>query len=504
MNLPVEKLIIGHTVPLREALVRINENALNFLIVVDDQGRLFGVMTDGDIRRSILEEVTLDHAVGLVAKRDCVSLPVSAGSDEIGKVLSERIAWIPLLDEEGRPVDYTGLARRRHYPVMEPFLSGREEDYVLECIRTGWISSQGRFVAQFEGMMADYHGVEHALAVCNGTIALHLALVTLGVGPGDEVIVPDFTFAATAAAVVHTGARPVLADVTLEDWTLDVDAFKAAIGPNTKAVIPVHLYGHPCRMDRIMEIARANNLKVIEDCAEALGSEQGGRLVGTFGDAACYSFFGNKVLTTGEGGMILFSNQRDYERARMLRDHGMDPGRRYWHLEPGFNYRMTNLQAAVGVAQLERAEEILFRKEALAQEYDRALSDLPGILPPPRRDWARPVCWLYTIRLSEEVAGVRDEIITDLLSNGIETRPTFYPIHRMPAFSGFSGHGNYPNSDTLSNQGLSLPSAVTLSPEDVVRVVQGLRDSIRFRKVFNTIKPKLKSGKNSGRTPAVS
>ncbi len=488
MNPEVKELIIDHRAPLQEALVRIDRNGIGFLMVVDAEGKLFGVMTDGDIRRSFLRGVTLEDPVDQATVRDCVSLPVSATSDEIGSVLNEEIAWIALVDEAGRPVDYTGRARRRHLPVMEPFLNGREEDYVLECIRSGWISSQGRFVAQFERMMADYHGVEYALAVSSGTTALHLALVALGVGPGDEVIVPDFTFAATAATVVYAGAVPVFVDVNLDDWTLDVEAFEAAIGPATKAVIPVHLYGHPCRMDRVMEIAAAHELKVIEDCAEAFGAKQGGSLVGGFGDAACYSFFGNKVLTTGEGGVVLFRNRKDYERAGILRDHGMDPGRRYWHLEPGFNYRMTNLQAAVGVAQMERVDEILAHKAALAKEYDQALADLPGVIMPPRRNWAEPVCWLYTIRLLEEISIGRDEMIRRMITNGIETKPAFYPLHSMPAFKAYFMGGDFPAATTLSAQCISLPSAVKLSPDDVAQVAQILSDSIRLQDAVNSMR----------------
>ena len=486
-NLPVEKLIINQDRPLREALVRIDGNGLGFLMVVGPEGKLAGVMTDGDVRRSLLKGATLDDPVGPATVTDCVTMPFSASTEDIGAALSERIAWIPLLDDTGRPVDYTGLARRRHFPVMEPFLNGREEDYVVECIRSGWISSQGRFVVQFEKMVAQYHDVEHALAVCNGTTALHLALVSLNVGPGDEVIVPDFTFAATAAAVVHAGARPVFVDVDSESWTISPAAVEEAITPSTKAIIPVHLYGHPCRMDRIMEIAKYHGLLVIEDCAEAFGAKQGGRLVGRFGDAACYSFFGNKVLTTGEGGLILFRDASVYDRARMLRDHGMDQGRKYWHLEPGFNYRMTNLQAAVGVAQLERVDEILNRKAALARMYDQALQDIPGIIVPPRAEWADPVCWLYTVKLTDDIHLDRNDLIERMLLNGIETRPAFYPLHAMPAYERFDRGGRFPATTMLSRCCMSLPSAVKLTSDEVAQVADALASAVRLREVCNSM-----------------
>ena len=476
-------MLVGPATALREALARLDRLGLGFLMVVDDEGRLEAVLTDGDIRRALLRGVTIDDAVRLAMRPDCVSLHASATAAEINETLTERISFLPLVDDDGRPVDYASRDRHRRVPVAEPLLDANEEDYVLECIRSGWISSQGRFVGLFERAVADFHELPYAVAVSNGTAALHLALASLGVGPGDEVVVPDFTFAATAAAVIHAGAVPVLVDVDPETWTLDIEQTSRAVNERTRAIVPVHVYGHPCDMTALSELARDRGLLVVEDVAEAFGARADGRLAGTFGDAACFSFFGNKTLTTGEGGMVLLKDEVAYERARMLRDHGMAPDRRYWHLEAGFNYRLTNLQAAVGLAQMERVESILDRKRALAASYDEQLAGLGGILLPPRAPWADPVCWLYTIRVTEELGLTRGELADRLLVNGIETRPAFYPLHEMPPYRQYAGHREFPAAEALAAGGLSLPSAVTLTADDVGAVAAGIRAIVDVRRM---------------------
>lgn len=471
-------LLVGGSTSLRQALTQLDRTALGFLLVVDDAGVLVGVLTDGDIRRALLGGVGLDDPVELAMHRECVFLPVTASAAAINHALTETISFLPLVDERGRPVDYASRDRHRRFPIAEPLLDGKEEEYVLECVQSGWISSQGRFVGLFEEAVAEFHDMPYAVAVSNGTAALHLALVSLGVGPGDEVLVPDFTFAATASAVVHAGAVPVLVDVDPATWTIDVDAAARAVTDRTRAVVPVHVYGHPCDMEALGELARERELLIVEDVAEAFGARARGRFAGTFGDAACFSFFGNKTLTTGEGGMILFRDGERHARARMLRDHGMSPDRRYWHLEAGFNYRLTNLQAAVGVAQLERVESVLDRKRALAARYDEQLGGTPGIELPPRASWAEPVCWLYTIRVTPELGLSRDELADRLQLSGIETRPVFYPLHEMPPFQAFGADAAFPVTDAVAASGLSLPSAVTLGRDDVDAIAKGIRSVV--------------------------
>lgn len=374
----LEDLLVKAEAPIRDTLIRLNRNELGIAFVVDDTGRLEGVATDGDIRRGLLDGATLESPISRVMNRNALALPAGSDRHKIVESLTRRIRLIPLLDADRRVVDYASLARYTSIPVANPSLDGNERAYVLDCLESGWISSQGGYLRKFEAALAEFLGVEHALAVSNGTVALHLALVTLGIGPGDEVIVPDLTFAASASAVVHAGATPVLVDVERTSWTLDLDKAASAIGPRTRAIMPVHLYGQPADMDGVKALADRHGLLVIEDAAEALGSTWKGRRVGSIGDASTFSFFANKIVTTGEGGMVVFADSAKAERARRLRDHGMNPAKRYWHDEIGFNYRMTNMQAAIGVAQMERIESFIQGKLALAERYREGCPGLRG------------------------------------------------------------------------------------------------------------------------------
>jgi len=359
-------------------------------------------------------------------------------------------------------------------PVTEPSLGGNEMKYVADCIDTVWISSQGGYIDKFQDAFTAFLGGGHAHCTSSGTTALHLALAALDVGPGDEVVVPDITFGATANVVLHVGATPVFVDIDPETWAMGADAFAAAVTAKTKAVIPVHLYGHPCDMDPIMDVARANNIKVIEDCAEALGAEYKGRKVGLIGDVGCFSFFANKVITTGEGGMTTTNDPALHARMELLRDHGMDKKRRYWHLEPGFNFRMTNLQAALGLAQMERIEDFLTQRDAVVACYDERLKDTAGVRIPPRAGRARNIHWLYSIEVDADEAGIsRDKLAERLSEVGIDTRPVFPPLHLQPAF-GSGPEGAFPVSEAFAKTGLSLPTANGLSVDDAMRVADQL------------------------------
>jgi len=479
-------LILQENKTLRDALELINATAQGLAIVVDAQGRMNGLLTDGDIRRALLAGSTMSTPVNTFMRRNYVSLPVTSLPETIAEHLNERITFIPLLDDAGRPVDYASVSRLHRIPVSEPSLNGNEMLYVMECLKTNWISSQGRFVTQFEKMFSDYHDGRPALAVANGTVALHLAMVALDLKPGDEVIVPNVTFAASANTVIHAGGVPILVDIDENTWTLDIAKTEAAITPRTRAIMPVHLYGHPADMKALQDLARRKNLLLIEDCAEALGAKVNGKRVGTMSQAASFSFFGNKLITTGEGGMIVFEDQAVYERAKRLRDHGMSPERRYWHAEVGYNYRLTNLQAAVGVAQMEQIEHFLSRKKAIAARYASHLSGLTGIRLPTTALWAENVYWLYTIRVAPTLGISRNELLTKMLESGVETRPLFFPLHRMPPYEKFTRGQTYPVSDALSDSGLSLPSAVTLTDAEVDRVAQALVKILQIRELYQT------------------
>ncbi|MBI2095279.1 MAG: DegT/DnrJ/EryC1/StrS family aminotransferase [Candidatus Omnitrophica bacterium] len=371
-------------------------------------------------------------------------------------------------------------------PVMEPMLGGNEMKYVMDCITTNWISSQGSYVKNFEARFAEYHKMPRALATCNGTAALHLALTALGIGRGDEVIVPDLTFAASANAVIHCGAKPVAVDVTRAYWNMDPAMLERAITPRTKAIMPVHLYGHPCEMDAIMAIARKRKLRVVEDCAEALGAEYKGKKVGTFGDAGCFSFFSNKVITTGEGGMVVCRDEDLSEKMTVFRDHGMRREKRYWHEVAGFNYRMTNVQAAIGLAQLEQIERFLEARRRIAARYAAGLKGLAGITLPPEMSWAKNIYWLYSIVVDETKAGVtRDELIRELAREGIETRPFFYPLHHQPPYR---SSGSFPVTEGLAAKGMSLPSSNGIRPDEITRVCENIRGRIEHHRIVSHLR----------------
>ena len=358
-------------------------------------------------------------------------------------------------------------------PVAEPFLDDRELAYVSQCIRSGWISSLGEFVVRFEEGFSAFCDCRYGVAVSNGTAALHLALVALGVGPGDEVIVPTLTFVATANAVRYTGATPVFVDAHPRTWTLDPEQVAAKVTSRTRAVIPVHLYGHPADMDPILDLARKHGFEVIEDAAEAHGARYKGQPVGSLGRVGCFSFYGNKVITTGEGGMLTTNDEELAERLRSLRDHGMAKDRRYWHPEVGYNYRLTNLQAAVGVAQLEKIRTILRRKQAISRRYEELLKDIPGIGLPPKATWAEGICWLYSILVEPEYGLDRDALMVALRERGIDTRPFFWPLHELPPYR---SDVRLPVAEALARKGLSLPSAASLSDEQIVRVATAIRE----------------------------
>ena len=355
-------------------------------------------------------------------------------------------------------------------PIAEPHFDEQELANVVQAVKTGWVSSMGSFIPEFEENFAAYCGVKYGVATSNGTCALHLALTVLGIEQGDEVIVPSLTFIATANAVRYAQATPVFVDSDPHHWCLDPDKLEAKITPKTRAIIPVHLYGHPCEMDAIADFARRHNLRVIEDVAQAHGAEYKAKKVGSFGDVACFSFYGNKMITTGEGGMCLTNSPELAERMKLLRDHAMSPTRRYWHDVIGFNYRMTNLQAAVGVAQLGKLDQFIEKKRAIARWYQEGLGELARkgfISLHPEMPWAKGTYWMYSI-LTEDTFVSRDELAQRMEQAGVETRPFFHPMHILPPYR--NGE-SLPVCEELSAKGISLPSGVSLTQEDVEMIV---------------------------------
>jgi perosamine synthetase len=359
-------------------------------------------------------------------------------------------------------------------PLYQPELSGNEKRYVLECLETNWISSRGRFVNEFENQFAEFIGVPHAIAVSNGTVALHLSLITLGIGPGDEVIVPTLTYIAAVNSIAYTGATPVFVDSVRETWQVDPADVLRKITPRTKAIMAVHLYGHPCQMDELQEIATEHNLFLVEDSAEAFGTRFKGKMAGSFGDISCFSFFGNKTITTGEGGMVVSNDQTLAQRARHFKGQGLAAHREYWHDVIGYNYRMTNICAAIGLAQLERANEFLASKRELALAYQVQLKGIPVECHLEKSDCIHSF-WMNSILVKN--AADRDTLREHLRECGIETRPLFYPVHTMPMYT--SRYQRHPVAEDLAWRGINIPSWPGMSAAQINSVTTSIASYFR-------------------------
>lgn len=353
---------------------------------------------------------------------------------------------------------------------------------MTEALRSGWVSSIGAFVDRFEREFAAFCGVDHAVAVSNGTDALFITLRSLGVGPGDEVIVPAMTFAAVAAVVVHCGAEPVFVDIEADYWCLDVRAVERALSPRSKAIVAVHSYGHPADMGGLTELAGRHGVALVEDCAEAHGASCRGKTVGSIGRAGCFSFYGNKIITTGEGGMITTSDAELAARARFLKDHAMDPTRRYVHTEAGFNCRLTNLQAALGCAQMERLDELQANRRRVLEIYREELHGLDRIRLNPRAAWADPVVWMVCVVGDDRFAEQRDRVAALLRDRGIDSRPFFVPLPELPPYRHARVHGTAsdgaPVARRISRAGLNLPSGHGLTEADARYAAAGFRAAI--------------------------
>lgn len=368
------------------------------------------------------------------------------------------------------------MPARMKVPVAAPKLSGKEAEYVLDCVRSSWISSQGKYVTRFEEGFSRYCGARYGVSTSSGTTALHLALATLDLKPGDEVIIPSFTMIATANSVTYTGATPVLVDSEPNYWNIDVAKIKEKITERTKVIMPVHTYGHPCDMDAIIDLAHDHGLYVVEDAAEAHGAEYKGRRVGGLVDMGCFSFYANKIITTGEGGMIVTNNEELAKKAANLRAHAFSEDMHFWHRYVGFNYRLSSLQAAVGVAQLEKIDEYVDSRRRNAAYYNKLLSEIEGITLPPEAEWAKNVYWMYSILIDQGFGMSRDEFMARLEKLGVETRTFFYPIHIQPIYSGRYREESFPVADELSKKGVNLPSGNNLSKGEIEYVVSCIKE----------------------------
>lgn len=355
------------------------------------------------------------------------------------------------------------------FPVYQPSLNGNEKKYVNECLDSSWISGKGKFINEFETNFAKYIGTKHATTVCNGTVALHLALEALGIGEGDEVIVPTLTYIASVNAITYTGAKAVFVDSLADTWQMDYKDVEKKITDATKAILCVHLYGHPCDMKNLVSLTKNKGLFLIEDCAEAIGSKYEGKHVGTFGDVATFSFYGNKTITTGEGGMVVANDETLHDRLVHLKGQGLAKYREYWHDAIGYNYRMTNICAAIGLAQLEQIEETLAKKRQIADWYREALNGTKFELHMEAKNVVNSY-WMCTVLIPEGVD--RHALKGYLMEHGIETRPMFYPIHTMPIYS--QKYEKHQVAEGLARRGMNLPSYPGLRKEDISEIVNSI------------------------------
>ncbi len=360
-------------------------------------------------------------------------------------------------------------------PVCEPTLSGNELMYVSDTLKTGWISSAGKYIQEFEEKFSAYCGANYGVSCANGTLAIHLALLAIGIKEGDEVILPSFTMIGSCNPIVQIGAKPVFIDSELQTWNIDPAKIEEKITSKTKAVMVVHTYGHPVDMDAVLSVARKHNLIVIEDAAEAHGAEYKGKRAGSLGDIACFSFYANKIITTGEGGMVITNNEKWAERAKKLRNHFFGEPR-FLHQEVGYNYRLTNLQAAIGLAQLERIGEYVESRRKNAQLYNSLLKNIPGIILPPEASWAKNVYWMYGLLVDNDFPLTMPRLREELQKKGVETRTFFIGMHKQPAYAHLGVNGHYPNAEYLEKNGFYLPSSSHLTEEQIHYVAAAIKN----------------------------
>ena len=444
------------------------DNGLGQCFVVGEDDLLIGQFALEDARRALLDgRATAGSSIGQCWKPEGASTEVS-GSLEVAR---------PVLDAKGRLTDVAVDRSNGFVQVARPDLSHREFRFLLDAFLSSWISGHGDYIRRLEVEFAAMVGVDHAIAVSNGTAALHVALLALGIGPGDEVIVPDLTFAATINAVIYCGATPVIVDIDPVTWGLSIPDIERVITPRTKAIIAVHLYGRPADIGTLKDWAKSRRLWLIEDAAEAHGARYEGRRVGQFGDIGCFSFFANKVMTTGEGGICVTNSESLARQMIDLRNHGMRPDRAYWHEQVGYNYRMTNLQAALGVAQLDRLPARLQRNRRLDRLYRQHLEGIPGVrFPGPASPAYQGIVWLVVL---EVPAWARNPLIQAARDADIEMRPFFNPISLMPPYHGYARA--CPNSMALAQTGVALPTSHAVDVHVVRKVARIVRQVLGSR-----------------------
>lgn len=463
---------------LKFAMTIINKNKTGSIFVTKKK-KILGIVTDGDIRRYLIKDKSLNKPINQIMNKQFVSINSFETRENIFKITEKfkhKIRVFPVINKNKELVDFIFDNKIHKIPIYKPYLEGNEKKYLLDCITNNWISSAGNFVLDFEKEFSKIHASKNSLAVTSGTTALHLALASFGVGKGDEVIVPNITFAAVINAVLYTGAKPIIVDVNRSKWTIDCDEIKKNISKKTKAIIPVHIFGNPCPMEKIMKIAKKNKIFVIEDCAESIGSKFRNKRTGTIGDCGIFSFFGNKTITTGEGGMILFKSHKIFSIAKKLRDHGMSREKKYYHDLVGFNYRMTNMQAAIGLAQLEKFKDIIKKKIEIAKIYKKYLINNKNIVFQLDEKKSFNSFWAVAIIVKHKKF-VFTRCEEKLNNMGIEIRNFFYPLNQQKIYKKYSSKKNY-FSDDIVQKGVLLPTFPSLNEDNIKYICENLNNFV--------------------------
>ncbi len=476
-NLNVKNLIVEQNKSIKDALNNITTNGLGACFLTN-KGKLTNVVTDGDIRRSLLKGFTLKDKIKSIKTQKFVSVRKTHDFFDLQKKIA-KYKLVPIVDEYKNVIDYANEKRFKQIPQSEPVFKGKELEYLTDTIQSGWISSVGKYVNLFEKEFSKFTKSKYALATSSGTAALQLAISVLKLKKNDEVIVPDFTFVAPINAIIHCNAKPVLADVDKETLCISYESIKRLINKNTKAIILVHLYGNTPEIQKIIRLCQRKKIKIIEDCAEAFGTTYKKKHVGNFGDIGTFSFFGNKTITTGEGGILVFKKKEHYILASKLRNQGMSFLKKYWHDEVGYNFRMTNMQAAIGLAQLEQASFFVKKKIEIQKKFFLKLKNLKGIYFPKINKKIRHSHWLTYFRVKnlKKDKNLRNKLLKFLTNKGIEARAGFYSAHLMGIYKKYSNRKlSYKNSINASESLISLPSSVNLSDDEINYISEKIKE----------------------------
>ncbi len=476
-NFNIKNLIVDQNKTIKDALNNITSNGLGACFLTN-KGRLVNVVTDGDIRRSLLKGYLLDDKIKKIKTKKFVSVKKKHDFIDLQRKIA-KYKLVPIVDESQNVIDYANEKRFKQIPQSEPVFKGKELEYLTDTLQSGWISSVGKYVNLFEKEFSNFTKSNFTLATCSGTAALQLAISVLKLKSNDEVIVPDFTFVAPINAILHSGAKPVLADIDKDTLCISFESIKKLVNKNTKAIIIVHLYGNTPEIQKIVKFCKKKNIRIIEDCAEAFGTTYKKKHVGKFGDIGTFSFFGNKTITTGEGGILIFKKKEDFALASKLRNQGMSPLKKYWHDEVGFNFRMTNMQAAIGLAQLEQANYFIKRKIEIQKKFVKKLKNLKEIYFPKKNKIVKNSHWLTYFRINnlKEGKNIRKNLLKFLINKGVEARTGFYSAHTMGIYKRYINKKlSYKNSINASKNLISLPSSVNLTDNEIDYIASKIKE----------------------------